>query len=103
MLLGKIITSPNSQDAPTYTYAATNIANAAGSGAGAVTTAVSFPTPMAYPNGFPTSNYVVQITPNQFCVASVTGKTQAGFNVVLSPVPITATLAAGTFDICVLG
>lgn len=28
MLLGKIITSPNSQDAPTYTYAATNGANA---------------------------------------------------------------------------
>lgn len=104
MLLGKIIVSPNSQDAPTYNFVQTNVANAAGSGAGsAVTVAIAFPTPMAYPAGFPSSNYCVQVQPNQACLVAVTSKTQAGFNVVLTPSPATATLAAGTFDLCVIG
>jgi hypothetical protein len=101
MLTGKVISAVSSQDQPIFTYAAANVANAGGTGA--ITTAVSFPTTMAFPLGFPTNNYIVQVTPNQFCVASVTNKTQAGFNVVLSPVTITGTLAAGTFDLTVIG
>jgi hypothetical protein len=104
MIIGKIITALTSQHQPIYTYCATNVANNAGGGAGAsVTAAVAFPTPMSYPNGFPTTNYSVQVQPNQSCLAAVTGKTQAGFNVVLTPSPATATLAAGTFDVVVHG
>jgi hypothetical protein len=60
----------------------------AGSGAGtAVTVAVTFATSFAYPNGFPTPNYIPHVTPSQGCLVSVTGKTQLGFNVILTPVP----------------
>jgi hypothetical protein len=103
MILGKINTAITGQDAPIYTFAQSNVANSAGGGAGsAVTTAVTFPTGFAFPAGFPTPNYVVQVSPNQSCTAAVTAKTQAGFNVVLTPVPTTATLAAGTFDLTVI-
>jgi hypothetical protein len=104
MIPGKIISSTTSQDSPIYTFCQTNVANAGGGGAGStVTTAVTFPTSFTYPAGFPTSNYVVQVQPNQGCLVAVTAKTQAGFNVVLTPSPATATLAAGTFDLTVLG
>lgn len=72
-------------------------ANAAGGGAGAaVTTAVTI-------KNLP-ANYMVHVAVNNSVSASVsiTGKTQSGFNVVLTPNPATATLAAGTFDVLVL-
>jgi hypothetical protein len=104
MILGKIVTIPTSQDAPAYSFCQTNVANAGGSGAGSsVTTAITFPTPMSYPNGFPVGNYLVQVQPSQGCLVAVTAKTQAGFNVVMTPSPATSTLAAGTFDVAVLG
>jgi hypothetical protein len=103
MILGKITNAITAQDSPIVTFCQTNVANGAGGGAGAaVTTSVTFPTGFTYPAGFPTGNYAVQVTPNQSCTASVTAKTQAGFNVVLTPVPSTATLAAGTFDLTVI-
>jgi hypothetical protein len=72
------------------------IANAAGGTAGAsVTTAVTF-------GGLPPT-YMVHVTPSQACFVSVTNKTAFGFNVVLTPTGSGVTLAAGTFDVSVLG
>jgi hypothetical protein len=45
----------------------------------------------------------VQITPNQACYSSVTGKTNSGVNVVLTPTLSSVTLAAGQFDVLVHG
>jgi hypothetical protein len=77
----------------------TGIANAAGGGAGtAVTTAVTFDKELP-------ASYAVFVTVDNTVSASVsiTGKTSSGFNVVLTPNPSTATLAAGTFDVLVVG
>ena len=75
-----------------------NVANLAGFGAGnPVTTAVSFPTLTPLP-----PNYSVKITPSQACLVSVTNKTWNGFNVTLT-LPSGVTLAAGTFDVMVIG
>jgi hypothetical protein len=75
----------------------TGVANASGGAGVAVTTAVSFGYTLP-----PT--YAVHVTPNQACLVSVTGKTATGFNVVLTPnVPSTGVIAAGTFDVIVVG
>jgi hypothetical protein len=42
------------------------------------------------------------VQPSQGCLVAISGKTQAGFNVILTPSPATSTLAAGTFDVTVL-
>ena len=78
------------------------VSNAAGGGAGqSVTTAVSFVD--RYGAGLlPAANYVVLASPSQACAATVTGKTQSGFSVVLTPLAATTTLAVGTFDVAVL-
>ena len=68
-------------------------ANAAGAGA-TVATAVSF-------SGLPAS-YAVNVTPSQACFATVSGKTTAGFNVVLTPKDGSTTLSSGTFDVVVV-
>lgn len=76
----------------------TGIANAAGGAAGAaVTTAVTLSQELP-------TNYGVFVTVDNTVSASVaiTGKTANGFNVVLTPNPATATLAAGTFDVLVV-
>jgi hypothetical protein len=73
-----------------------NVANAPGSGAGAsVTTAVSG---LRLP-----PVYVVQVAASQDAVAFVTGKTASGFSVTLSPRLAANTLAAGTFDVLIVG
>ena len=79
------------------------IANTAGGGAGAsVTTAITFTD--AYGNGKLPNSYSVQVTPSAIGVtAAVSGKTTSGFNVVLAPAIATATLAAGSFDLVVIG
>lgn len=70
------------------------IANAAGGGAGeSVTAAVTFPS-------LP-PNYAVLVSPSQACAWSITDKTWTGFNVTLTP--LSGTLAAGTFDVIVVG
>lgn len=75
-----------------------NIANAAGSGAGAsVTTAVALPSTANLP-----ANYAVVVNPGQAATAYVSGKTATGFNVTLTPVLSTATLGAGTFDVVIV-
>ena len=72
-----------------------NIANVAGSGAGAsVTTAVAF-------TDLP-AKYAVHVTPSQDATFYVTSKTNSGFNVVLNPRLAANTLAAGTFDVTVI-
>ncbi len=74
-----------------------NVANAVGGGAGAaVTTAVTFSEQLP-------ANYAVFVTPNQDATAYVTSKTSTGFNVVLEPRLAANTLAAGTFDVLVIG
>jgi hypothetical protein len=74
------------------------LANAAGGSAGAsVTVAVNFAA------GSLPSNYAVLVTPAQDATAFVTAKTSNGFNVTLVPRLASATLAASTFDVAVLG
>lgn len=76
-----------------------NLANAAGSGAGA---AVTVPIAITAGPGLPTSlNYTVHITASQPCFASWSSKTATGFNVVLTPKDGSTTLGAGTFDVLI--
>jgi hypothetical protein len=89
--------STTSQEDRVITGVLPGLTNAAGGSAGAaVTTAVTLPAGTFLP---PT--YGVQVTASQACFVSVTGKTQSGFNVVLTPVTSEATLAAGTFDVLI--
>lgn len=74
----------------------TDVANAAGGSNGAAVT-----THITFGAGQLPAKYSVQVTPNQACMASVTNKTDAGFDVVLTPLA-TVTLGAGTFDVAVL-
>lgn len=101
-MLGVNILQSN-QAQPVIVAASAGIANVAGSGAGAsVTTAITFTN--SYGNGRLPGSYAVQITPNTIGVTvAVSGKTTSGFNVVLAPAIATATLAAGTFDVLVVG
>ena|ERR1017187_7511 len=70
------------------------VANAAGGSAGAaVSTAVTFTTPL------PTANYLVTATPNQDGVCYVTSKLTTGFTLVINPRLAANTLAAGTIDV----
>ena len=79
------------------TYYSNAIASTAGSGAGAsVTIAVTF-SGAELP-----STYTAVATPNVNATVAITGKSNTGFNVVLTPVVATSTLAAGTFDVIVL-
>lgn len=69
------------------------VANAAGGGAGqAVTTAVALKLP---------PSYCVVVQPTQDVTWYITGKTAAGFNVVMTPRLAATTLAAGTFDVLI--
>jgi hypothetical protein len=74
------------------------VANAAGSAGGAaVTTAVSFASPLP-------PNYLVSVDAGQPSVlATVSEKTSSGFNVVLQPLSTATTVAAGTFNCIVFG
>jgi hypothetical protein len=82
-----------------------NQANSAGGGAGQ---SVSVNMGSAFQDNYGVGilpadgQYAVHITPSQSATASVNSKTASGFNVVLTPVPTTATLAAGTFDVTVM-
>jgi len=73
------------------------VANAAGGSAGAsVTVAVSFASQLP-------ANYAVFVDIGQSgVVGTVTARTSTDFNVVLSPVLTTATVAAGTFNVLVV-
>lgn len=86
-------------------YSAYNQTNSAGGGAGqSVTVSLATTFQDQFGNGvLPENGYCVSVTPNQSATAYVTGKTTSGFSVVLVPVPTTATLAAGQFDILVMG
>lgn len=70
-----------------------NVANVAGAAGVAVVTAVSFP---YLPN-----EYSVSVTPSQAAIVSVSGKTNSGFSVTLTPLASTDSIAAGTFDVTV--
>ena len=74
-----------------------NVANAIGSGAGlGVTSTVTFS------KGLP-ANFSVLVTPSQDCTYYVNNYTATGFDVILMPRLAANTLAAGTFDVIVLG
>jgi hypothetical protein len=89
-----------------------DVPNAAGSGANAaVTTSISFASDEVPQNrpGFPATiggqlpgRYAVTVQPSQVCSVTVTNKLQTGFSVVLTP-PSGGTIAAGTFDLIVIG
>jgi predicted cobalt transporter CbtA len=72
------------------------VANGSAGTGVAVTVAVSFL------NSELPANYAVHVTPSQPCWVSVTSKTANGFNVVLTP-QSTLSIAAGTFDVIVVG
>lgn len=73
------------------------IANAVGGGAGqAVTTAVTGL------KGLP-ANYTPVVNPGQDATWYVSSKTSTGFSVTLTPRLAANTLAAGTFDVVVIG
>ena len=74
----------------------TAVPNVAGSGAGAAVV-----TAIAVAAGALPASYNVQVTPGQDCTAYVSGKTQSGFNVTLTPRLAGNTLAIGTFDVLV--
>lgn len=76
-----------------------NVANVSGAEDTAVTTAVEFVDLPA--NASNVGEYGVQVTPSQPCFVSVTDKTATGFNVVLTPISSTGSIAAGTFDVLV--
>jgi hypothetical protein len=87
-------------------YALWNQPNVAGAVAGPVTITLATTFQDHFGNGLlPGDNgqgsYAVQVTSNQACLDSVINKTSSGFNVVLTPIPSTATLAAGAFDVLV--
>jgi hypothetical protein len=72
------------------------VANGVGGGAGqAVTVAVAFA-------GELPANYAVMVNPGQDATWFVSGKTNNGFNVTLTPRLAANTLAAGTFDVLVV-
>lgn len=75
-----------------------NLANVAGSGAGA---SVVIPLPNLFPSGELPSDgsYVVSVDAGQPCIASASAKTSTGFTLTLTPYPSTATLAAGKVQI----
>jgi hypothetical protein len=73
------------------------VANAAGGSAGATVS-----TPISFPSGLPAA-YFVDVQPSQACFVTITSKTNTGFNVVLTPMTTGTTLAAGTFDVVVIG
>jgi hypothetical protein len=103
--LSKITTN---QAQVTNLAALSGIANAAGSGAGAsVSVAISSFVDQygtgQLPSGNGVQSYSVQVTPNQACFVSVTNKTTSGFTVTLTPTGSGVTLAAGTFDVVVVG
>jgi hypothetical protein len=84
------------------------VPNAAGSGAGQPITVVISSFVDQYNNGLlPIGNgsqdYSVQVTPSQPCAVSISGKTTSGFTVTLTPINSSTTLAAGTFDVTVVG
>jgi hypothetical protein len=83
-----------------FTSVQYNLPNPAGGGAGsAVTVAVAFPPVLGNPVLPP--NYAVNVSPSQAATTRVSGKTNTGFNVILTPVLASTTLAAGTFDIVI--
>lgn len=75
-------------------YLKKQIANAAGSSAGAaVAVAVAAPLP---------AKYAVFVSPSQDATWWITNRTQAGFTINLAPRLAANTLAAGTLDLMVL-
>ncbi len=92
----------NNQATPTTIAAEADVANPAGGSSGASVT-VAITIDEQFGTGRLPSTYAVVVTPSQSCFASVTNKTNTGFNVVLTPTSGSVTLAAGTFDVVVIG
>jgi len=91
----------DNQSMPIIIGSVFNVANAAGSGAGAaVTTAVCFTD--RYGTGLLPPSYSVHVTPSQAAFVTITDKTSSGFNVVLTPSASGVTLAAGAFELTVV-
>jgi hypothetical protein len=80
-----------------------NVANAGGSAGADVTTSLATSFQDQYGNGFLPPDYAVIVTANQDAMTSVINKTPSGFSVVLTPKTASATIAAGTFDLVILG
>jgi hypothetical protein len=80
-----------------------NVPNIGGSAGTHVTTSLATSFQDQFGTPFLPNDYCVMVTPNQDCMASVTGKTTSGFSVTLTPKTASATIAARNFDVVVLG
>ena len=78
-----------------------NIANAAGSGAGA-SVVVAITNVDQFGVGRLPGNFAVVVSPSQSCFASVSNKSTSGFTITLTPLTSSATLAAGSTDAILL-
>jgi hypothetical protein len=80
-----------------------NVANAGGTAGANVTVSLATSFQDGFGVGMLPNDYVVVVTPSAPAIPSVTSKTTSGFSVVLSPITASATVAAGTFDVLILG
>jgi hypothetical protein len=80
-----------------------NNANGAGTAGANVTTSLATSFQDGFGVGTLPDDYCVIVSPSAPAIASVSGKTSSGFSVILSPITASATIAAGTFDVVVLG
>jgi hypothetical protein len=106
-MLGFVGQITDSQSGKFIVLAETSVANAAGSGDGAsVTTSLTFEDQFGngrLPGDSGQGRYAVTVSPSQPCFWTVTNKTASGFSVVLTPTSSGVPLAAGTFDVLVVG
>jgi len=94
-------TITDNQSRPLVIGTLIGVPNAAGGSAGAsVTAAVTFVD--QYNSGTLPPVYTAFIQPSQNCFATISGRISSGFNVVLTPVNSSTTLAAGAFDVTVV-
>ncbi len=102
-MLGSLTQTTTDQARRNAIYAVAGITNpAGGSGGASVTVTISQNLTDAFGNGLLPAAYACAVSPSQACLVSIGSKTSSSFNVILTPSPATATLAAGTFDALVL-
>jgi hypothetical protein len=80
-----------------------NVAYTGGSAGSNVTTSLATSFQDGYGVGTLPNDYCVVVNPSTPAIPSISGKTTSGFSVVLSPITASATVAAGSMDIIVLG
>jgi|CXWL01.1.fsa_nt_gi hypothetical protein len=94
--VGIITGSNNSADDQLLVGVQSGVANGAGGAGAVVATVVTFSKELP-------AKYAVVVTPSQDAMHYITARTSTGFTVNLAPHLSASSLAAGTFDVVVLG